>query len=190
MWTIGRAGRVWVWWGLVLVLAVVPVARTQPASPEYSLKAAFICNFTKFVTWPDSTFDSRPRQLRVGVLGEDPFGAALPEVFAKSTLPGGVVFRHAKRVEDLTGCHLLFVAARDRDAVAAALRVVRERPILTVGEAEDFAAMGGIIRFYIESNTVRFEINRGQAEHVGLEISSRLLALARIVASDPKGTSR
>jgi len=42
---------------------------------------------------------------------------------------------------------------------------------------------GGMVSFVIEAKRVRFQINRGAAEHAGLRISSKLLALARIVES-------
>ena len=38
-----------------------------------------------------------------------------------------------------------------------------------------------MVRFYLDSGTVRFEIHRDAAERAGLRISSRLLQLARIV---------
>jgi hypothetical protein len=53
-------------------------------------------------------------------------------------------------------------------------------PILTIGDAPGFARRGGIINFMLEDNKVRFEVNVEAAKHAVLNISSRLLALAKI----------
>ncbi len=55
-------------------------------------------------------------------------------------------------------------------------------PTLTVGETSGFLTQGGMIRFFLENNRVRFSINQTIAESAGLQISSRLLRLARSVS--------
>jgi hypothetical protein len=52
---------------------------------------------------------------------------------------------------------------------------------LTVGEADDFTANGGIINFKLKDARVRIEIDAAAADRVGLRISSKLLSLAEIV---------
>jgi len=51
-----------------------------------------------------------------------------------------------------------------------------------VGEANDFVERGGMIRFTVDQDKVRFEINLTPANAVGLKFSSRLLLLATNVA--------
>ena len=46
-----------------------------------------------------------------------------------------------------------------------------------------------MIALYLEGNRVRFAINVDNAARNGLKISARLLALARVVRSDP-GSSK
>lgn len=87
-----------------------------------------------------------------------------------------------RAVEAMDGLHVLMVGPSPAtDEADRYLRVARERPILTVGDATDFTQAGGIIQFVIVEDTVRFEINLEAAERVGLKLSSRLLALARNV---------
>jgi hypothetical protein len=54
-------------------------------------------------------------------------------------------------------------------------------PVLTIGEIPGFAKRGGIINLVLEDNKVHFEVNVEAAKEADLNISSRLLALARIV---------
>ncbi|WP_205847964.1 YfiR family protein [Anaerohalosphaera lusitana] len=60
-------------------------------SREYKLKAAFIYNFTKFITWPDKAFQdgtsSTGRQkdapIVIGIIGKSPFGDAFKPITEK-----------------------------------------------------------------------------------------------------------
>ncbi len=52
-----------------------PTAAT--ASREYLLKAAFLYNLANFTTWPTEAFSGPQKPLRLCILGEDPFGAAM-----------------------------------------------------------------------------------------------------------------
>jgi hypothetical protein len=56
---------------------------------------------------------------------------------------------------------------------------VRSSSVLTVGEASHFNQAGGMIRFFIQDNKVRFEINPNAAGQARLRISSKLLALSK-----------
>jgi len=52
---------------------------------------------------------------------------------------------------------------------------------LTVGENKDFAGLGGVINLTLEGDKLRFEINLDSATQTPLKMSSKLLALAKIV---------
>ena len=85
------------------------------------------------------------------------------------------------RASDVNACHLLFVTTAQAKNVAETLRRLRDLPPLTVGESEDFIRSGGAIRFFIEENKVRFEVNTDAAGRAKVKLSSKLLSLARIV---------
>ena len=40
---------------------------------------------------------------------------------------------------------------------------------------------GGVIRFFVEQNKIRFDINKAQADVEGLQMDSQLLSLAAAV---------
>ena len=74
-----------------------------------------------------------------------------------------------------------------RKELARILEALQGQNVLTVGEDGAFTQCGGIINFVKEDNRVRFEVNVTAAERAGLKISSRLLALARIVKGSAQG---
>ena len=67
-----------------------------------------------------------------------------------------------------------------------AIQVLKGAPVLTIGETPGFARNGGIINLILEDNKVRFEVNVQAAKDADLNISSRLLALARIIPEGRK----
>jgi hypothetical protein len=58
---------------------------------------------------------------------------------------------------------------------------------LTVGESNGFADSGGVINFFVEGKRVRLEINLGAATRSRLKISAKVIAVARLVKTDPAG---
>jgi len=95
---------------------------------------------------------------------------------------------HFKEARESQGCQILFLGIADKKLVSATLAKLNGSPVLTVGESVNFTQDGGMIRFLLEDNKVRFEINLEATEHAKLKISARLLALAKTVMGGPKGT--
>jgi len=167
-----------------LSLAAEP-ARAQ--TKEYQVKAAFLLNFTQFVQWPAASFPSPSAPLCIGVLGEDPFGAALDEVIrGESIQDHKLTVRRARRIEDLTDCQMVFISKSENDQMPEILGKINSHPVVTVSEVAGFAKEGGIINFYRDQNKVRFEINPDAARQNGVKISSQLLQLGKIVESSVK----
>src|SRR5437016_7369433 len=78
-----RLGRR-VWLGsLVLLLAPVFLAALVRGDVfnEYDVKATCLYHLTQFVEWPPEAFPETQSPLVIGVLGQDPFGKVLDEVF-------------------------------------------------------------------------------------------------------------
>jgi hypothetical protein len=156
------------------------------APAEYEVKAAFLFNFVKFVEWPTNVFPSDNKSIVIGIVGDDPFGEAFTAIVKEQTAQGRKVeIQHYKANEDFNDCHLLFVTRSVAGQTEDILQRIRGRPILTVGENEDFLRQGGIIGFALVQKTVRFDINPKAAEQVGLKASSKLLAVARSIVHSP-----
>jgi uncharacterized protein DUF4154 len=160
--------------------AMTPLAAQEQTSLEYQVKAAYLYNFVKFIEWPDAT---RQGPLTICIAENNPFGKALDDLVRGESIDGRAI---AARVVSAPqpDCHVVFVPR----GVAAGeyLRTARNAPVLTVGESADFVAQGGIINFVRDAGMIRFEIDQDAARRAGLQISSRLLRLAR----EPERRSR
>lgn len=151
-------------------------------APEYQVKAAFLYNFAKFVQWPPETFKGSQSPLILGVLGRDPFGTFLEQTLQGKVAQGrSFVLRRSHDLKELSSCHILFIAASERERLPQVLKAL-QGPVLSVSEVPRFTRQGGIINFYLVGDQVRFEINVKKAEKLQIKISSQLLKLARITS--------
>lgn len=167
---------------LVAVLTA-PTHGAETPSKEYQYKAAFIYNFTKFVDWPTNRFATKDQPLTIGVLGKNPFGDVLVKVVEGRTVNGRTyVVKVLTSVREAAQVDLLFVPQGQEKLLADQLPVLQGAGVLTVGESDAFAKLGGTINFFItEADQLRFEINLDEAERGGLKIRAQLLKLAKIV---------
>lgn len=148
------------------------------------MKAAFLFNFAKFVEWPDRSFESPQSAFRICVIGQDPFGGALDEYLGK-TIEGRPVqlarYPSANGLAETRHCQILFISASEKTHFHEVIESLRGDSALLVGDADGFAASGGTIEFTLEDNHIRFSINPEAAQRADLKLSSKLLALAKIV---------
>ena len=156
-------------------------AVTQPA-----LKAAFLFNFAKFVEWPADPSGSSP--LTLCVLDDASVEDALVQL-VNGGLPTGRVVTLLKgaRNRPLRGCHLIYISDSEPARVAATIEELKATPVLTVGDGESFARVGGMIGLFVEDGRMRFAINPNAAHRAGLRLSSQLLKLAKIVKEGRHG---
>jgi hypothetical protein len=82
-------------------------------------------------------------------------------------------------------CQILFIGSAEWKRTRALLEAVKSPGVLTVGEAEDFTVLGGIISFRLDGPRVRIKVDLQTADHAKLRISSKLLMLAEIAKRQP-----
>jgi hypothetical protein len=146
---------------------------------ENDVKAAFVLKLVNFVQWPNSNTND----LVIGFIGADATSDALQrQVAGKSVNGRRIVVRRLGQDGDLKACQVIFVGASERKNTPSVLERVRGTSVLTVGESDGFGQHGGIVNLMLNDGRIRFEVNPHGAERAHLQISSRLLSLATIVA--------
>ncbi len=154
-------------------------ASTQALSSEYEAKAALLLNFVRFTDWPAEAFTSAEAPFVIGVVGKDPFGAALDKTFSGKSVKGrSFVVKRLNADQNLKSCHLLFVPATEKRRQRDLLDKLRGAPVLTVGETPDFRDHAGAVQFFSKDNGVGFNINLNAAKAGKLHISSNVLRQA------------
>ena len=98
------------------------------------------------------------------------------------TLQGRVMnVKRNPRAEELKSCQIVYVTDPDERRQSEVLRAVRNQPVLTIGDVDGFAEMGGMIGLGATGGRVTFEINNEAAQAAALKFSSQLLRLATTV---------
>ena len=167
---------------LTLAACIGCIHAEAPVADEYPVKAAFLFNFAKFVEWPTDAFKGPEDPIAICVLGQNPFGGALEDVVRNKIVANrGFQVRDVANAQQASKCQIVFVTASERKRFRSLMEDLKGHSILTVGEADDFTASGGVINFKLKDARVRIEIDAGAAERAKLHISSKLLSLAEIV---------
>jgi len=165
---------------LVCSLLASSLAADKARPGEYEVKAAYLLNFGKFLSWPSpAPGGAAATSFPICVLGQDPFGPVLETTFAGEQIGGvDVVARRLRKAQDAAGCRILFISATEDTRLSSILQTLGAAPVLTVSDMPDFALRGGIIQFVLEQDRVRFSVNLAAAENAGLTLSSQLLKVA------------
>ena len=168
----------------LLLLFLLP-ARGAEVTREYQVKAVFLFNFAQFVEWPAAAFPDAVTPITIGVLGDDPFGAALDEVVQGESVNGrAMAVRRYRRLEEIGPCHILYISESEIRRLGQITARLMNRAVLTVSDAEEAARHGVMIGLFTENNRIRLRINVEAARAAGLVISSKLLRPAVIVSGE------
>jgi hypothetical protein len=172
---------------LLTLSSFIPVLAGEVS--EYSVKAAYLFNFAKFVQWPAKAFKNEKSHLVIGVLGDDPFGEELDQVVEGKTINGHSIETRRfdnfdpKLAPDLSQCHILFIAYSEKGRLKNILESLKNSRILTVSEIENFPILGGGILFDQVGKRVKLIINLDAAHKAGLVISAKLLQVSKVYKS-------
>ena len=149
------------------------------AAPD-RLKAAYLYNFAKLTYWPLNKLKDKNDTLTICTSASDSFTQELIEISRKpvSGHKVQVVALGLGSVPDFF--HIVYVDKQHSDAWFKRHRLAYKGQLL-VGEMPGFIGKGGVINFYLDGDKLRFEVSINNAEKRGVQISSRLLKLAKIV---------
>lgn len=168
---------------MLLITLVLALPLPADALDEPTLKAVYLYNFVQFVTWPHeaSGDTANGNTLRLCIVGGDPGGQIV-------ALNGRPVRRMKIQIqqEDKTAlpgkCHVVYLPAGSVGTLARLIETTHSLPVLVVSEDEAATPLGAAISvFEGRERKLEFDINLSAARNAGLQISSRLLQLARRV---------
>jgi uncharacterized protein DUF4154 len=160
---------------VLLSPACLPAQQSNPN--EYEVKAVYLYDFGKFITWPANV--TTAGEFNICVLGVDPFGTTLDATTAGERINGKkIAINRIAKPQEATSCNILFVSSSEEGQLKEILATVDKTSVLTVSDISQFTRRGGMIQFVVEANKVRFEVNVTSAERAGLILSSQLLKVA------------
>lgn len=168
---------------LLSPFSLLPSSARAEVAKEYRVKAAFLYNFTKFIGWPSDCFASARSPIVIAVLGHNPFEGELARVVHDRTVAGRPIALIEINPDSFAAStppvvHVLFVPAGEEAQLHRLPGPPWGRGVVTVGESDHFAELGGIITFVLLNDRVHFEINAARAAAAGVTINAQLQKLA------------
>lgn len=147
----------------------------------YEVKAVYLYHFAKFVDWPD--WNGEKERFVIGIYGVDPFGELLPNVLGDKKVKGiNWIVQHVKTKEQMEKCDMLFISGVKKYELIHLIELIENNEILTIGDnLKEFCETGGHINFTPSNDRYRVEVNQDAIKKAGLVVSSRLLAIARLI---------
>jgi hypothetical protein len=169
---------------LVAVVCCVAVIGTAQAETrrEYLIKAAFLYNFATFVEWPTDAFTGADDPIVFCIDGDAAFEAANDALTDKSVNDRKIRVVKMKNITQPPLCHILFLSAQNSSPILNRDRAITAHSTLIVSDRPEIAEIGGIVNLVIVDNKIRFDVNLPAARRARLQISARLLKLARSVS--------
>ncbi len=167
--------------GLALLCSQLVYA--DEASVEYKIKAGYLYNFTKFITWPEDKSET----FNLCILGEDPFGGLIDPIEQRTAFGRPIKLFRLNSLNKEQSCHMLYISSSAKENPASnGMLVIRDldNKTLTVGEGEQFAAQGGMIGFVNRQGKIKLQINLKTLQQSGLKISAKLLEVAEVVEGE------
>ena len=158
----------------------LPGVEARQADPV-RVKAAFVVNFLPWITWlPEHRApDVAPSVCVFNDSAITPRLIALKERGSAKTRRFTV--RTATSTPDVAGCHVLFIPKTERDRLPELAARVAPTGVLLI--SEDLPAISDriMVNLVVIDDRVTFDVNLIAAEAARLQISSRVVKLARHV---------
>ena len=162
-----------------------PTARALAQSASAAeIRAGFAVNFVKFTEWPADTL-TPGAPLTICVF-DDPLGADALEHIAHGHAVSGHEIRVARLSEGDSphACQVVDATRLGPKAKTQLLAELKASAVLTVAQSPDFIKQGGITELYVEGNRMRFAVNLSAAQRARLQLSAKLLSLARVIEDE------
>jgi YfiR/HmsC-like len=169
-------GRAALLWAAGALLCAPPGAR---AADETDLKAAIVYNLLMFVEWPADAMPPMGSALVLCVQADSRYAPAL-RVLAEQRVRGmQVQVREAAPHDVATACNVLVLEDANPAQLAALRRGGKSASVLVIADGTDVSREGVVVSLQRSEKKVLFDLNLKSARDARLQLSSKLMRLAR-----------
>jgi len=173
---------------IVSIFSTIP-SFAQGNSIEYKIKAGYLYNFTKFVSWPENESET----FNLCIIGKDPFGSIINPIEKRSVKNKPIRLFRFKSISDVKHkhCHIVYFGVSDKPwrkddfSLGNILTVGSLENSLTTGETKKFTQTGGMFAFFLKEGKVKLHINLQALKKSDLEVSAKLMEIAELYKGEP-----
>lgn len=146
---------------------------------EYQIKAGYLYNFIKFVTWPNINTEN----FNVCIVGHNPFGALLDPIEARTAFGLPIKLIKLKLPKKNQQCQIAYISNENQSGLLdQSIRIFANgKQTLLVGEMDGFTERGGMVAFVMRDNRIKLNISLTALRQSSLSMSANLLEAANLV---------
>lgn len=179
---------------LSMLLLTFPVQSWAGSQDTVSrIKAAYIHQFSHFVSWPDDENNAASSRTRmtICIMGHDRVGEYLERLSGHGHGAYFIEIRHPSSPSEAHHCEVLYIAPRPPTGMRGVIGGLARLPVLTVSAVPGFVDQGGMIGFVIKDDRVRLEINLPAVQRSRLHVSAKLIEVSlRVIQTQANGGGR
>jgi len=166
---------------LFILMVGMRSASARPPVPENSMKAAYLYNFLLFTTWPTN----KSGNLNVCVYEVNTLGQPLLDIEDRIVKESKIKVTLISTINSKFDCHVMFLPdVLSAHTVLDVSKALENHSVLTISDHPNAHKAGVMISLFLENNKLAFDINYAAVKHEGIELSSKLLRLAKTVHAE------
>jgi len=145
--------------------------------PEREMRAAYLYNFALFTEWPNLTGDN----IQLCILKTDQPDFAAEKIERKLINGKILTINTVATSAAAKSCQIFYISSYQGNNLAKIINDLADYPVLTVSDGEDAAQQGTMIELFVENNRLNFKVNNKAVHGANLNLSAKLLRLAKAV---------
>jgi hypothetical protein len=159
--------------------AAAASSQTEPDDPNQH-RAKLLLLIAQGTQWPTQAF-SASTDFVLGTFGKDEVAAFLAQMSGVQVKGRPVVVRQFSDTEGVTGCHMLYIAKKQKQ-VERILKAVENTSILTASEMDGFLQANGMVNLIERpmvsgASKVMFRVNESAARKAGILFGGGVLSV-------------
>ena len=170
---------------LVLVLLAAPLRAGGTPPEEMAVKAVAVVNFIRLTQWGPIEGEPNATDLPVCALAKSEFAAAVRQAIAGKQAGQRSLSFHINPDPQPSECRVLLVDSTQYKSARPALDAVKKAPVLTVGNGAGLLDLGGMFELITDDGRIQFDASYEAVRISQLDVSARLLHLARKLRKPP-----
>ncbi|HLW06509.1 MAG TPA: YfiR family protein [Marinilabiliaceae bacterium] len=163
----------------MMLLVMLPLLKLTAQEAKY--KAVFTLNFIRYIGWPDTSLQG---DFVIGVVRNSEVASWLKDQSnGKKFGFQDIVVKEFRNIEDVSDCQVIYVSSSTniRSGADLLLDKARQKNSLIITESEGATNYGAAINFVVRDGQLKFELHKGNAGRVQLQLSSRLEGMSAAI---------
>jgi len=175
----------------ILAVSIIPAVNAKNQTDQFArVRAAFVYNISKFVTWPDLNLKTQNDPFKICIMthGDEELVQQFAGLKSKKTQGRAIqvnAFGNKKQLSRSTEiegpCHILFTPNGEWSELTQSEISTLRKSTLLIGKTRNFLEQGGMLSLIQTKSKIEIYINPESMDQSRIKLESRLRSLAKIL---------